>query len=291
MSVIAIENLSKIYTGKKRQRVKALTDLTLSVARGETLGLLGPNGAGKSTTIKILTGQVKASRGNAKLCGIPVDNHKARRKVGYLPENPAFYDFMSATEYLQFVAKAHELKDFKLSHRIHAVLERLDLHGSAKRPIKGFSKGMVQRLGLAQALLADPDVFILDEPMSGLDPIGRSLVKEIITELSAVGKTVLFSTHITADVERICDRVAVLVKGNLMADGAVRDILDQGIMGYRLETVDAMGVNNTLEVAPEKLKREMTRLLAENMAIERIEPQRKDLEDFFLDTVRRGEKL
>ncbi len=285
MNAIEISELSKIYKGKKGKSVAALRGLSLSIPPGEVFGFLGPNGAGKSTTIKVLTGQIRAGGGSAELLGMPVTDPASRLRVGYLPENPAFYDFLTAREYLRFVGKTFALKSEAIARRTDELLRLLELHQAADRPIRGYSKGMVQRLGIAQALLHDPQLCILDEPMSGLDPLGRALVKEIIKDLKRQGKTVFFSTHITADVEVVCDRVGVIVKGRLMALDRVENILQQGVEGYVIQVVRAPGEVEEILVAKDLLKSEMETILASGAAIERIEPKRRDLEAFFLDIV------
>ncbi|NCP04398.1 MAG: ABC transporter ATP-binding protein, partial [Deltaproteobacteria bacterium] len=198
MNAIEINNLFKVFRGKKLARVEALKDLSLAIPKGEVFGFLGPNGAGKSTTIKTLMGLIRPTSGRVRLMGLDVTDARSRLLVGFLPENPAFYDFLSAREYLQFVGRTFKMEPALLKKRIEEVLERFDLVAAAKRPMRGYSKGMVQRLGLAQTLVHDPDLYILDEPMSGLDPLGRALVKDLIKELKQKGKTVFFSSHITS---------------------------------------------------------------------------------------------
>ena len=287
MYALEINGLSKTYRGKKGAEVRALTDLDLQVLPGEVFGFLGPNGAGKSTTIKTIMGQVQPSSGSARIFGIPVSSSSARRKVGYLPENPAFYDFMTAREYLLFVGRAHEMSHELIESRSQEMLRLMELTDAADRPIRGYSKGMVQRLGLAQALLPDPDLFILDEPMSGLDPLGRALVKEIIKDLKRQGKTVFFSTHITADVEVVCDKVGVIVQGKLQAVDSVDKLLSSGIEGYLIQVTPSGGPAEEIFVEKERLKEYLRESVAANASIERIEPKRKDLEAFFLGIVAR----
>lgn len=288
MNALEIRGLSKVYKGKKWQKVEALTGLDLEIAPGEVFGFLGPNGAGKSTTIKTLMGQISPSCGTAKIFGVPVAESAARLKVGYLPENPAFYDFLTAREFLFFVGKAFSMGEDVIASASGRVLRLLELSEAADRPIRGYSKGMVQRLGLAQTLLHDPDLYILDEPMSGLDPIGRALVKGIIRDLKARGKTVFFSTHITADIEVVCDRVGVIVKGRLMVVDHVDNILHRGIEGYSIQVKQVNGLVEEIFVEKDRLKSYMEGIVSADAAIERIEPRRKDMEAFFLDIVAKG---
>lgn len=187
-SAIAIDSISKTYIGKKRVRVEALKNVSLTVGLGEVFGFLGPNGAGKSTTIKCLVGLMRPTKGTATIMGESIPSIASRRNIGYLPENPSFYDYLSAEEYIRFVGSAFQMPADELTRKSEEVLKLLELWDARKRPIRSYSKGMVQRVGLAQVLVHDPDVFILDEPMSGLDPLGRSLVKEIISDLKRRGK-------------------------------------------------------------------------------------------------------
>lgn len=285
MHAIEISNLVKTYKGKGRNRVEALKGISFEVEEGEVFGFLGPNGAGKSTTIKILTGQIAAAGGGARILGVSVADPAARRKVGYLPENPAFYDFFTAREYLRFVGKAFAMEDAEIATESSKVLERLDLLAAADRPIRGFSKGMVQRLGLAQTLLHDPEVYILDEPMSGLDPLGRAQVKEIIRELKQRRKTVFFSTHITADIEVLCDRIGIVVGGELRAVERVSDLLSRQIDGYRVRYTDVAGTQQTRHVVTAALREQLDECLSAGATLDGIEPCRRDLEAYFLQVV------
>ena len=305
MSAVEIRDLSKIYKGKLGKSVIALKELNLIIDRGEVFGFLGPNGAGKSTTIKAVMGLIGMTGGSASICGLPVQNADSRRNVGYLPENPSFYDFLTGREYLAFVGRAFAMNAKLVSERSAEMLQRLELDHAAGRPIRSYSKGMVQRLGLAQALLHDPDVYILDEPMSGLDPLGRSLVKAIIKELKQKGKTVFFSTHITADVEAVCDRVGVIVEGQLRIVDRVENILRGGIKGYCLHMttleippqfsaeVTILSVNGAVmevSVPKELFNPFMEYVIRSGGAVELIETDRTDLETFFLHIVAKGKR-
>ncbi|MBT0653014.1 ABC transporter ATP-binding protein [Geomobilimonas luticola] len=284
MHALEIVTLSKRYLGKRLKRVDALQDLSLEVRTGEVFGFLGPNGAGKSTTIKTVMGQIKPTAGHASIFGRPATESSSRLRVGYLPENPSFYEFLTGREYLHFVGKTFSLNNSMITEQSEHVLELLELTHAADRPIKGYSKGMVQRLGLAQAMLHDPDLYVLDEPMSGLDPLGRALVKEIIKNLKKQGKTIFFSTHITADIEVVCDRVGIIAKGRLMAVDTVENILQSGVEGYQIQ-VSRHGHVEELLVAKDRLKEFMAELVTSDAVVERIEPKRKDMEAFFLDIV------
>ncbi len=300
MLPIDIRELSKTYTVKKGRKVLALDSLTLQVNPGEVLGFLGPNGSGKSTTIKTLLGQIRATQGSASLFGQPVNNSACRRRVGYLPENPAFYDFLTSHQYLQLVGDAFGMCKALIRSESDRVLDLLDLHHADRRPIRSYSKGMVQRLGLAQTLLHDPDLYVLDEPMSGLDPLGRAQVKQIILDLKSRGKTVFFSTHVTADVEAVCDRVAIINTGKLLAVKQVSDLLEKGIEGYHVHlvggsdklsegfTVDLQSVDTlSLYVPRAELNRFMAAVANEGAEVLLMEPHRRNLEQFFLEIVQR----
>lgn len=296
---ICISQLQKNYRGKRGKKIEALRDLSLTIVPGEIFGFLGPNGAGKSTTIKILIGLIRPSAGEAHLFGVSSGDPMARRRVGFLPENPAFYDFLTAREYLRFVGESFAMSSSAIRTESERVLDLLDLSAAAGRPIRGYSKGMVQRLGLAQTLLHDPDLYILDEPMSGLDPIGRALVKEIILDLKKTGKTVFFSTHVTADAERVCDRIGVIIDGVFQEERVVGELLRDGIDGYfcrvrglAAETLQSFGGVNCgdgiceLFVPRDRYDSFAADLLKDAGSFDLIEPRRRDVEEYFLALVR-----
>jgi len=233
--IVRTQSLTKIFrVGFWARRVTAVRELSLEVKRGEIFGLLGPNGAGKTTTIKVLLGFVQPTEGTATICGATAGSLQAREKLGYLPENPALYEFLRGDEFLVFAGRMAGLSSRDARARSEKLLEQVGLAGRADRPVRRFSKGMVQRLGLAQALIGDPEVVILDEPMSGLDPIGRKDVRDIILKLRAEGRTVLFSTHILSDVEALCDRVGLVIDGRLTDCGALRDLVAPGARAFEL---------------------------------------------------------
>jgi ABC-2 type transport system ATP-binding protein len=282
MNAIEITGLSKQFTGKKRHKVEALKGLTLQIEQGEVFGFLGPNGAGKSTTIKCLMGLIKPTNGTATIMGEPIGSEASRLQVGYLPENPAFYDYLTAEEYLQFVGRSFKMPEPLLIRRTEEALKQLELWDARKRPIRGYSKGMVQRVGLAQVLIHDPELYILDEPMSGLDPIGRALVKEIILDLKKRGKCVFFSTHITDDVEKVCDRVGILLHGELKLVERVDTIMVQGIVGYQVRVQDSAGAVVDHSVPKEQLDRFLAEQTTLGSQVVLVEPRRRNLEDLFL---------
>lgn len=285
MYAVEIHGLGKSFKTRRFKSVEALKDLHLSVGQGEVLGFLGPNGAGKSTTIKCLMGLIRPTTGSASIMGHDIATADARKLVGYLPENPAFYDYLSAEEYLLFVCKVFGMDAAASARRSEEVLRLLELWEPRKRLIRTYSKGMVQRLGLAQVLIHDPDVYILDEPMSGLDPLGRALVKEIILDLKKRGKCVFFSTHITDDVEKVCDRVAVINKGQLLLVDRVESILERGVEGYSVTVTGPGEHREELFVEKAELQSFILQMAGKQRSIEKIEPRRKDMEAFFLELV------
>ena len=225
-TILRTEKLRVEYRSREmRQATKiALRGLDLEVGAGEVFGFLGPNGAGKTTTMNVLLGFVPPTSGAAYLFGIDVRQPIARQRIGYLPELTYYYKFLTAEELLRFYAKIFGLPRATANQRIPELLKLVELEAAAKRPIKSYSKGMQQRVGLAQALINDPDLLILDEPTSGLDPLGRMKVREIIQRLKNEGKTVFFSSHELGEVESVCDRVAIIHQGELKAIGRVADI-------------------------------------------------------------------
>ena len=225
-AIIQIDRLRVEYRPKGlRQASKvALNDLSFEVRRGEVFGYLGPNGAGKTTTMQVLLGFTEPGGGSASLFGVDVRKPIARQRIGYLPELTYYYKFLSAEELLRFYARIFRLDSATTSQRIDALLRLVELDHARKRPIRTYSKGMQQRIGLAQALINDPELLLLDEPTSGLDPLGRMKVREIIQRLKQEGKTVFFSSHELGEVETVCDRVGILQDGSLKAIGPVSEI-------------------------------------------------------------------
>jgi ABC-2 type transport system ATP-binding protein len=216
MTSISFMNIGKEYRTGFRQKKSALRGFSLDVQEGEVFGFLGPNGAGKSTAIKILLNLIFPTSGSARIGGQDVREIAVKAMIGYLPENPYFYDYLNPLELLNFAGKTSNMTTRDIEGRSMTLLKTLSLWNDRKRAIRHYSKGMVQRTGLAMALIHDPKIIILDEPMTGLDPIGRKQVIDIILTLKAAGKTVFFSSHILEDIERVCDRIGMLVNGNLV---------------------------------------------------------------------------
>jgi ABC-2 type transport system ATP-binding protein len=226
MAAIEIINLEKTYAvgfWRKKPRV-ALRPLNLTVEEGAVFGFLGPNGAGKTTTLKLLLGLVFPTAGTARILGKDISDPEVKSQIGFLPEQPYFYDYLTAQELLEYYAQLSGVPAKERSRRVQQMLGRVGLSDAARVQLRKFSKGMLQRVGLAQAILHDPKLLFLDEPMSGLDPMGRREVRELIQELQSEGKTVFFSTHILSDAESLCDRVAVIHQGELRGVGAVADL-------------------------------------------------------------------
>ncbi|HEY9903881.1 MAG TPA: ABC transporter ATP-binding protein [Candidatus Sericytochromatia bacterium] len=227
--VVQTSELRKVYrTGFwLNQKIESLKNCSLTVYQGETFGLLGPNGAGKTTLLKTLLGIVRPTSGRAWLLDSPIGDTQVRQRIGYLPENAYYYDYLTGWEFLQFVAGLFEIPNDLQQQRIPLLIDLVGLSKLAarKKQLRQYSKGMLQRIGLAQALINDPEVVFLDEPMSGLDPIGRYQIREIILSLKAQGKTIFFNSHILSDVEKICDRVAILAEGELICTGSLDELL------------------------------------------------------------------
>jgi ABC-2 type transport system ATP-binding protein len=302
MTAIQISNLGKVYTKKLTRKVVALENLDLEVKRGEMFGFLGPNGAGKSTTIKLLMNLIRPTTGGASILGVQVSQPSSRINLGYLPENPNYYGYLTARELLEMVGRVHGLKSGEIRRKSREILTLLDLPQEKKRTIGGFSKGMLQRVGLAQAIFHDPQVVVLDEPMSGLDPPGRKLVADLMLEMRDRGKTIFFSTHILHDVEVICDRIGIITDGRLRFCGTLADVISESFSSYevvlrkvlaeQLESLQAKGFSPRsfedkvkVEVRKEDLTAFVDSFVQRNAELVAIEPKRHTLEDFFMDFI------
>lgn len=305
MVVVETIELTKDYRlGFLRNRVKrALDRLNLSVEAGEVFGLLGPNGAGKTTTLKVLFRLVFPTSGTARILGKQLDDISVRFRVGYLPENPSFYDHLTAEEFLTYVGSLFGLSAAERRRRIGELMEQLGLSASRNVPLRRFSKGMIQRVGIAQALINDPDLVFMDEPMSGLDPLGRREVREVILRLKERGKTVFFSTHILADAETLCDQVAVLHHGQLQGCGELNAILSLGISATELvlesppvevvaelmpyaSSVVRTGERVRVEISEEsKVQRTLEVILRSRAKLISVNPVKRSLEDYFVEKV------
>src|SRR6186713_2937652 len=233
---IYIDNLAKDYAVGfwRRRTYRALDGLTLSIAPGEVFGFLGPNGAGKTTTLKLLMQLIYPTSGYAEILDRPVGDVSVKRRIGYLPESPYFYDYLTAEELLDYYAALFGYERVERRRRVSALLDRVGIAGERRLPLRKFSKGMIQRVGIAQALINDPEVVFFDEPMSGLDPLGRREVRNMILSLRDRGCTVFFSSHVLSDAEALCNRVAVLAHGKLVANGRISDLQAFDIRGWEL---------------------------------------------------------
>ena len=308
MHAIETQGLSKDYPvgfWKKKLR-PALKPLDLQVRVGETFGFLGPNGAGKTTTLKLLMGIIFPTKGTARILGHDYRDPEIKRKIGFLPEQPYFYDYLSATELLDYYGELSGVSSEVRKQRVPELLARVGLSDVGSKQLRKFSKGMLQRVGIAQAIIHDPEVLFLDEPMSGLDPLGRHEIRELIQGLKDAGKTIFFSTHILSDAEALCDRVAIIHKGDLRGIGVVNDLrstvagkseviwegahaagmardllTDIHITG---ETVRGTVQSSDLDRFLEKLRHQRARLIS-------VTPLRGTLEDYFLSKTKEEEPV
>jgi ABC-2 type transport system ATP-binding protein len=229
---IDVHDLTKTYrTPFTRKKVEALRGVTFSVERGHIFGFVGPNGAGKTTTIRTLMGLIRPTGGSAKILGHEIPSRAARAKLGFLPESPYFYDYLNVGELLDLAGRLFGVPHDVRKKRANDLIEKVGLGRAREQALKKFSKGMLQRAGLAQALMNDPDLVVLDEPMSGLDPIGRKEIRDLIVELRDQGKTVFFSSHILTDVEAIADHVAIIARGSLQATGKPSELMGRTVLG------------------------------------------------------------
>jgi ABC-2 type transport system ATP-binding protein len=303
---IRIEELTKDYAvGFWRKRpYRALDRLSLQVEPGEVFGFLGPNGAGKTTTLKLLMQLIFPTAGRAEILGRPVGDVAARQRIGYLPENPSFYDYLTAEELLTYFAQLFGFGASERKARVVNLLDRVGIGSERRLQLRKFSKGMVQRVGIAQALINDPEVIFLDEPMSGLDPLGRRDIRGLILELRDQGRTIFFSSHILSDAEALCSRVAIVAGGRLAASGRLSDILAFEVRGWEIvidglrpEGLAAVApiVRRSTQISPGRYALEipvehppdklLSDLVATGARLVSINPVRDTLEDFFVRRV------
>lgn len=298
--VLAFEKLSKEFKlGLRLTRVQAVRSLDLEVRQGEIFGFLGPNGAGKTTAMKVAMGLIRPTSGRALLFGESVANPAVRRRIGYLPEQPYFYDYLTGFEILDFYGQLYGMPKKARRQRADELLTLVGLDHARDRTLRRFSKGMLQRVGIAQAILNDPDLVVLDEPMSGLDPMGRKEVRDIILQLKTQGKTVFFSSHILHDIETICDRVAIIVRGRLERLGSLGDLLTANSGSVEIVATeaspellgrlaaggmpgDAAGYGHRWVVEEGRLEPVLRALMDGGARITHVEPMRESLEDLFV---------
>ncbi len=302
--IVRVENVVKDFRpgfGVRRKRV--LHGISFSVRKGEIFGFVGPNGAGKTTTLKVLMGLIHANGGRASVLGHDVSETAYRRHVGFLPENPYFHDFLTGREFLRYYAKLSGVPRGRREDRIDTLLGWVDLTAAADARLRTYSKGMAQRLGIAQALVHDPKVLFLDEPMSGLDPIGRKEIRDLILRLRDEGKTVFMNTHILHDVEMVCDRVAIIVEGRIRWEGRIEEFLagkerETDVVLARIPTELASlleerypermrghGEQIELRVPEKEVEGVLGSALGSGATVISVVPHRTSLEEIFLETV------
>jgi len=302
-NALKIEGLHKSFsTGFIPKKKEILKGISLAVEEGEIFGYLGPNGAGKTTTIKCVLSLIFPDRGTVEIFGRPHLSSKAKEKVGFLPENPYFYDYLSAREFLSFYADLFLLNKAEKEARIASLLKLVGLEKAAGLQLRKFSRGMLQRIGLAQALVNDPSLVILDEPLGGLDPIGRKEIRDIIVRFKKEGKTVFLSSHILQDIEMICDRVAILVDGRIINQGTLHDLISEKVLFTEvtlsgLAPAELAGLGESLSVHggkillkvydEDKVGRVLELVRDKKAKIESLIPRTETLEDIFVDMVRR----
>lgn len=307
-SCISVSGFKKTFrVGLFKRASVAASDVSFSVQPGEVFGFLGPNGAGKTTTIKAMLGLIRADGGDLRILGHDPDSLEWRRRVGYMPEHPNFHDFLTGLEMVIWFGQLAGMARSDATERAEEVLVRVGLKDAMTRRLRGYSKGMLQRAGLAQALVASPELLILDEPMTGLDPIGRRDMRRLILELKGEGKTVFYSTHILPDVEMTCDRVTILHKGKTVKTGKMLDILTETKHGVRVvfadlsqEAVKKLGETFSIELrdghaefvaSDEALAQTAVReQLAQGARLLRFEPIRDSLEGIFVRSLDRAEE-
>jgi ABC-2 type transport system ATP-binding protein len=300
---IRIENLRKTFRlGFIPRPREILKGITFSVREGETFGYLGPNGAGKTTTIKCLLDLIHPDSGTIEILGRPASSPRSREPLGFLPENPYFYDYLTAREFLAFTADLFGLDRCVKRERIARLLGLVGLERAADLPLRKYSRGMLQRAGLAQALINDPKLVVLDEPLGGMDPLGRKEIRDIIVRFKDEGKTVFFTSHILQDIEMICDRVAIIVGGRIVKEGGLRDLVSEKVLFTEVtvsgispqafadlgECVSTRGDRVLLKVYDEALVDAVVSLVHDRKGrLVSLSPRTETLEDIFVDTVTR----
>ena len=278
---IRIRNLTKDFSvGIRGVKLRALDDLCLDISKNEIFGLLGPNGSGKSTTIKIILGLLKASSGNCEIFGQPSMEVAARKSVGFLPEAPYFYRYLTGRELVHYYARICMMQRSKIADSVDSVIELVGMTEAANRRVSTYSKGMLQRIGLAQSLVHDPDLVILDEPTAGVDPLGSAAIAKIVRELKHRGKTILLSSHLLAQIEGLCDRVAILHRGKLVREGRVVDLVEQNDTDSLV--VQGLSMEGRVEVEAE--------IEAQGARLDRVEKPRLSLDAYFVNEVKQREE-
>jgi ABC-2 type transport system ATP-binding protein len=302
---IVVEGLTKVYGGHLKDRVAAVDDISFSVDQGEIFGFIGPNGAGKTTTIKMLLGLLFPTSGKANVLGRPAGDIECKRRISYLPESPYFYEHMTAYEILDFYCKLFRMDSNTRKKKIAELLEQVGLAKDGYRSLRQYSKGMLQRVGLAQALINDPDLLFFDEPTSGLDPIAHKDIQDLILSLRKQGKTVMLSSHQLSDVESVCDRVAIINRGKIVRIGTLEELLHAGRTVITIAK-PAAGVEETIKPFAERITIDGDRMriyieseenvhnvldaVRNTATLVSVVPQRQTLEDLFVEIVREVRK-
>ena len=303
-TVLNVEDLHKTYaSGFIPKKRPILRGVTFSVTAGQIFGFLGPNGAGKTTTLKCVLGLIFPDRGRIEIFGRHHLEAGAKRRLGYLPEQPYFYDYLTASEFLDFCGRLFLMKREERTARTAALLKQVGLERAAGQPLRKFSRGMLQRVGLAQALLNDPDLVLLDEPLGGLDPLGRKELRDIITRLKQEGKTVFLCSHILQDIEMICDRVAIVAGGRVISQGALQDLISEKVLYTEVtlsgltegdlvdlgEPVSVRGDRVLIKVFQEPSLDSLLALVLERRGrVHSLVPRTETLEDIFVEMVRQS---
>lgn len=302
---ILVEGLTKVYGGRFSERVAAVDDISFSVTEGEIFGFIGPNGAGKTTTIKMLLGLLFPTSGKAEVLGKPAGDIEAKSRISYLPESPYFYEHMTAREVLDFYCTLFRMDKAKRRQRIEELLHQVGLAQDGDRSLRNYSKGMLQRVGIAQALVNDPDLLFFDEPTSGLDPIAHKDIQELILSLRKQGKTVFLSSHQLSDVEMVCDRVAIINRGKIIKIGTLEELLHAGRtvvtfagaaselaekLSPMAERVATDGDKLKVYVESEEAVHKVLEAARGAAALVSVVPQRQTLEDLFVELVREVRK-
>jgi ABC-2 type transport system ATP-binding protein len=303
-TVLKIENLHKTFKlGFIPQRREILRGVSFSVGAGEIFGYLGPNGAGKTTTLKCVLGLIFPDLGRIEIFGHHHLSLEGKERLGYLPENPYFYDYLTASEFLDFYAQLFQLKKKEKGEKVRSLLQRVGLEKAGDLQLRKFSRGMLQRVGLAQALINEPELLFLDEPLGGLDPLGRKEIRDIIVRLKQEGKTVLLCSHILQDIEMICDRVAIVVSGKIISQGTIQELISEKILFTEVtlsglafddlitlgEPLWSRGERIFLKVLHEENIEKLLALVHERKGkIHSLVPRTETLEDIFVEMVKQG---
>jgi len=301
-TVLAIENVHKFFkVGFIPKKKEILKGVSFSVAESEIFGYLGPNGAGKTTTLKCILGLIFPDRGKIEIFGQPHLEPRAKERLGFLPENPYFYDYLTAREFLDFYAQLFRVKKDERKERVASLLNLVGMDRARDLQLRKFSRGMLQRIGLAQALVNEPSLVLLDEPLGGLDPLGRKEIRDIIIRLKAEGKTVFLCSHILQDIEMICDRVAIIVDGKILSQGPLTDLISEKILFTEItlsglaakdlaglgESLSAHGGRTLIKVFHEEKIQEILDLVKNrNAKIHSLIPRTQTLEDLFVEMVK-----